>query len=540
KDTPGFIANRYGMWSMIFTVEVAERLGMTIEEVDAICGPFLGRPRSAAFRLNDIVGLDVMADIHQNLVDRCPHDQRAQSLALPKSMSILIEKGWIGQKAGQGYYRKEGNEFFSLDLDTHAYRMRREPEIARLTEIERMPIGERIRLGLEDRSLLGDFLRAYLPSALKYADELKEEISYSVEDFDRVMQWGFGWELGPFALADAVGHDTLGMSDGPYYRDGEMKSYSGDYVPCATEPAYRTVTDFPVISESPTLSVRDLGDGDLLVATKTKMGTVNPDLLRELNEFLDANRAPFILTSEARVFSFGFDLKFFQSAIELSDWNGVDEALALFQQTCRRLSMTSCVSAVYGFCLGGGLELAGACPIVVAQAETNIGFPESRVGLIPGGGGTVETRLRHQESAKQVADALGWVAQGAVASNADEAKRWGYLRAYDVTAYHPDRLIADAKIALRSATVPPVPDWTVIPGPLTGMLDQTLDKLQKGQDFSIHDRKIGDAIAHVFCKPKSLEDAYAREREEFVKLLRDGLTQARIKHMLETGKPLRN
>jgi 3-hydroxyacyl-CoA dehydrogenase len=539
KDTPGFIANRYGMWSMIFTIEVAERLGLTVEEVDAICGPFLGRPRSAAFRLNDIVGIDVMADIHRNLVERCPHDKRAQSLTVPQSMQVLLDRGWIGQKVGQGYYRKEGHEFFSLDLNTHAYRMRQEPDLPNLVTLEKMPLGERVAAGLKDPSAVGRFLNAYLPTALQYANELKEEISHSVLDFDRVMQWGFGWEMGPFQLADAIGADKLGLPTEKNYVDGEIRSFAGAYIPRPAEPEYRTIQDFPVLEDGSCFAVRDLGDGDLAVSLRTKMGTVTPALLSELNAFLDRNNAPFVLTGESKVFSFGFDLRFFLQSIEQNDWPGVEVALTQFQNTCRRLMMTNCVSAVFGHCLGGGLELAGACPIVVAQAETQIGFPEMKVGLIPGGGGTVECRLRHQESPKQLADVLSHLAQGAVAGSADEAKRWGYLRAYDVTVYHPDRLMEAAKTALRHATVPPVADWRLVTGPLQGMLDQCLDKL-KGNDFSSHDRKIGDAMAHVFAKPKSLEEAYERERQEFIKLLQDGMTQARIRHMLDTGKPLRN
>ncbi|MEZ5163149.1 MAG: 3-hydroxyacyl-CoA dehydrogenase NAD-binding domain-containing protein [Fimbriimonadaceae bacterium] len=227
KDTPGFIANRYGMWSMIYTVHVAEKLGLSIEQVDAITGPFLGRPKSASFRLNDIVGLDIMVDIAQNLIERCPHDPQIPHLATPKSIASLIEKGWIGSKAGQGYYKKEGNQFVSYDMVTGAYRERLEPSLPSLDALARKPLGERLREGLQLRDEVGEFLRAYLIPTLQYAVALKEEISHNVRDFDRVMQWGFGWEAGPFEMIDAIGAEHLGIEAKSFYSDGQIQDFAG-------------------------------------------------------------------------------------------------------------------------------------------------------------------------------------------------------------------------------------------------------------------------------------------------------------------------
>ena len=541
KDTPGFIANRYGMWSMIFTVEIADKLGLTIEEVDAICGPFLGRPRSAAFRLNDLVGLDIMQDIANNLRERCPHDPHAQALGTPSSMAVLLEKGWIGNKAGQGYYRKEGQEFFSFDLVTHAYRMRQEPNLATLDELAKQPIGPRLREALVRRDQVGDFLRSYLIPALQYAHSLREEISYHVQDFDRVMKWGFGWELGPFEMIDAIGAEALGLETPAFYQAGTQLEFNGDYAPLPNEPAYRTFTDFPVIEEGGTFRVRNLGDGVVALAVTTKMGTVNPQLVTDLTAWLTRNPTqPFVLTSEARAFSLGFDLRFFQEASANQDWDAVNQALRDFQNLCRRLAQSRGVSAVFGYCIGGGLELAGACPILVAHPETQIGFPESKVGLLPGGGGTVISRLAVQGNVRGMGETVSRLVLGELSLNPDDARKHGILRRTDRTAYHPDRLLMDAKAVALTVQPGTEPEWNPNVGPAMAIIDQRLDDLQKENKITNHDRKIGDKITQVFVKPQTLEDAYTRERDVFIELLKEGLTQARIRHMVETNKPLRN
>ncbi|MBZ0213108.1 MAG: 3-hydroxyacyl-CoA dehydrogenase family protein, partial [Nitrospirae bacterium] len=182
KDTPGFIANRYGMWAMFHAIRTAEKLQMTVEEVDAITGPFLGRPRSGSFRLNDLVGLDIMMDIARNIHERCPHDAHRDVLFAPPSLARLLEKGWLGEKAGQGYYRREGREFMALDLVTFAYRERREPDLPSLKELGRLPLGQRISAALELRDPVGEFLRNHLVPVLQYADHLKSEIAHNVRD----------------------------------------------------------------------------------------------------------------------------------------------------------------------------------------------------------------------------------------------------------------------------------------------------------------------------------------------------------------------
>lgn len=537
KDTPGFIANRYGMWSMFLATHVAERLRLSPEAVDLITGPFLGRPRSGTFRLNDLVGLDIMQDIARNLIERCPHDPNIlPTLATPSSVAWLSERGWIGEKVGQGYYRKEGRELLTLDIQTLAYRQRQEVSIPSIEKYGKLPLGERIKRTLEERDEAGEFLRAYLPPVLQYAEHLKQEISHSVLDFDRVMMWGFGWEKGPFGLLDAAG-----LATEPYYDGQTQRDFSGTFISLPVEPQYATIRDFPVVSEAETYLLRDLGDGVTAISLKTKMGVISPALVDDLTALLEhQGQGPYLLTSEARVYSVGFDLTFFDHAIADSNTAGIDTALAKLQRLGELLEKSATVCAVHGYALGAGLELALSCPQIVAAADAQIGLPEMKVGLLPGGRGTTLTRVYNQINAKRLCEVAVNVARGAVAANADEARIFGYLRPTDLTAYHPDSILMSAKQAALSVKPASRPAWAVFEGPLNGQIDRELEEMHRRGELSDYDKTIADRIRFVFAKATSYEHALELERKEFLDLCAKALTHARIQHMLSTNKPLRN
>lgn len=541
KDTPGFIANRFGMWSMFQAIHVAERLQLTIEEVDAITGPFLGRPKSGSFRLNDIVGLDVMRDIAINLRTRCPNDPYIRSLELPSSLFNLLARGWIGDKAGHGYYRKEGRELLAIDFNTLAYRQKRDVALPSLDRLMELPLGERVRAALDLRDQTGEFLREYLVPTLRYADALKDEISHGVLDFDRVMMWGFGWEQGPFAMADAIGHERLGIEPKPFYREHEVRGFDGTFFTPKSEPEYRPLSSYPVVEEREFLRIRDLGDGILSVGLTSKMGVLNPQVVGDLRAVLDRKALDrFVLTSEARSFSAGFDLSFFQAAIQAGRYEDVELAIIGLQELGEALEAHRAVAAVFGHCLGGGLELALSCAHVVADAETQIGLPEAKVGLLPAGRGATLMRLNNQSNARRLSEVAVTLAEGAVAGSADMARVLGYLRATDVTVYHPDRLIAEAKQVALRAELPVVPAWAVMDGPLSGMVDRALSVAKSRGELTDHDELIGHKIKLIFAKSPGYREALAKERFEFLDLTHRSLTQARIRHMLETKRPLRN
>ena len=536
KDTPGFIANRYGMWAMFHAIHTAEKLRLTAESVDAITGPFLGRPKSGSFRLNDIVGLDVMSDIALNLTARCTNDNYASVLQIPSSMQTLLERGWIGEKAKQGYYRREGKEFVTFDLNTKAYRDRLEPDLPVIAELGRKPLGERVKEALTRRDETGEFLREYLVPTLQYADYLKQEVSHSVEDFDRVLEWGFGWEMGPFAMMDAIG-----MSPTPYYHGSTYRDFSGTYTLRKSDPIFSTLDDYPMIATAETYRLHDLGDGVHAVALTTKMGVISPTVVDDLTELIESGRVSrFVLTSTAKAFSAGFDLKFFVACLDKQDFSAIDTALAKLHRLGELLGSMPSVAGVYGYCLGAGLELASSCSLIVAAAESQIGLPETKVGLIPGGRGTVLTRTNNQSNTKRLAELAITLTQGEVATNADIARAAGFLRPDDLTCYHPDRVLSVAKERALTAIPRGIPEWKQEVGPLVGMIDRALSEARSKDSISEYDETLGLVIKHIFSKANSYAEALAMEREEFLKLCHHAHSQARLRHMVETNKPLRN
>ncbi|RYG42788.1 3-hydroxyacyl-CoA dehydrogenase/enoyl-CoA hydratase family protein, partial [bacterium] len=389
KDTPGFIANRFGMWAMFHAIHVAEKLRLSVEDVDALTGAFIGRPKTGSFRLSDVVGLDVMRDIAGNLLARCENDPHVGTLRIPRSMATLLERGWIGEKAKQGYTRREGNEFLVLDLDTLAYRQRRESSLPSLRLHGALPLKERISKTLDFRDEGGEYLRNYLVPTLRYAEHLREEISHGVEDFDRVMRWGFGWEMGPFETIDAIGAERIGLPARRYFV--EQTYLQGEtYVPCPIEPRYRPLEEYPLVHETPTIRLRDMGDGITALSFRTKQGTVDPLLVDDLTTLIAGESLQkFVIAPEGPNFSLGYDLRFFADAISRNAWGEIEDAILRLQTLGELLERRHVVAAVQGWCLGGGFELAWSCPRIVAAAESRIGLPESRVGLVPGGRGSV-------------------------------------------------------------------------------------------------------------------------------------------------------
>lgn len=541
KDTPGFIANRFGMWAMIHAIHVTEKLQLSVEEVDSITGPFLGRPRSASFRLNDLVGLDIMADIAKNLVERCPNDPYTKSLELPSSMVTLLAKGWIGDKAARGYYAKEGKELMAFDLQTQAYRMKRDAQFESVASVAKLPLGDRIAHVLKQKDPAGEFMRNHLLPVLEYANYLKEEISHSVQDFDRVMMWGFGWEMGPFAMMDAIGAERLGTNVPRFFQDGTQRSFQGASVALPSEPQFRKVTDFPLVDSGDGFNVRDLDDGVLSVGTTSKMGTINPAMVRSLTQWMLAHPDQrFVFTGESRSYSAGFDLNFFAERIAEEDWDGIDQSLIELQGLVRLFRSAPSVAAVFGHCLGGGMELAMGCNAIVSLIETMTGLPEAKVGLVPGGGGTVMVRLNCQSSAKALAEGVVRLTKGQTGINADDARSLGVYPFGVTIEHHPDRLMAAAKQAALEVVPQPWPEWVHVEGPAPAMIDRALDEAKTKGDLTDYDLVIGDRIKSLFVKTGSLDEAFERERIAFIELCKKAHTLARIKQMIETGKPLRN
>ena len=542
KDTPGFIANRFGMWSMYQAIHVTEKLQLSIELVDEITGPFLGRPKSASFRLNDIVGLDIMSDIAGNQLLRCPDDSFIGTLMEPRSVTHLRSLGHIGNKAGKGYYERVGKEFMVLDLQTDAYRPQFLGEYPTISENAKLPLGERLRNALSAKDEVGEFLRLYLLPTLRYADYLKNEISYSISDFDNVMKWGFGWQMGPFEMIDAIGSDLVLGTKKQFYVETEQLSVDEkqfDLTP--VQPEYRSLADYRILDEQGTLRFRDLGDSVVSIELTTKMGVVTPQAVEDLHGFLDKGRSgPFVLANASRAFSVGFDLQFFLDAIDTSDWIAIENSLFRLQSLGTKLSNSSVVAAVHGYALGGGFELAMNCSQVVAAVDANIGLPESKVGLLPGGRGVTIMRMRTQQSPQMAKEAVVNLTEGFIALNAVEAKVSGFLTDNDEICFHPDLLITQAKNAALRVQMRPEIEFRPMAPHVNGLIEEaTTAKLRDGS-ITAYDEFLSSQLRFIFTKSTSIEDAERLERERFVQLCQRPETRIRIAHMLEYGKPIKN
>ncbi len=538
-DTPGFIANRYGMWSMYQATHIAEKLQLSPEQVDLITGPFLGRPRSGSFRLNDIVGLDIMQDIARNQMARCPEDPYIGTLVNPKSVDYLLSQGNIGDKAGKGFYDKIGRDFLTFDLITHAYRQRIEPNLPTVTDNLRKPLAERLKLGLAAKDEVGEFMRLYLLPALRYADYLKGSICHSIQGFDRVMQWGFGWEAGPFEMIDMIGSaNVLGANKQYYSAAGQLKPDESDHFLIVKEPEFRSLADYPIVASHGLVDVRELGEGVQSIELRTKMGSVPPQGVEDLHTFLDINpEGRYVLASSTRAFSVGFDLKFFLDAIEREDWLAIENALERLQSLGEKLATRRVVAALHGYALGGGLELALSCPQLIALSDAQIGLPEAKVGLIPGGRGVTMMRQRCQDGPQMMRDTIAQMTSGYVASNAVEARQNGFLRSQDKVIFHPDMLITRAREMAKVVEPVAAPEWRQMPPFTAGMVDE---KLKETDGLTAYDVLIGEQLKHCMVKSTSYEDCVRLERERFLILCQRPETKARIAHMLETGKPLKN
>ena len=547
KDTPGFIANRFGMWALYQAIHTAEHLNFSVETVDAVTGPFIGRPRTATFRLADLIGLDIMDDVANNLLDRCQHDPHKETLRVPSSLAQLLRLGWKGSKSGQGYYKKEGDQFLSLDFRTDSYRPRVEPHLPGIGPIEKLPLGERLRRALELTGEAGEYLRQHLPATLMYAAEIGPEISFSVRDFDDVMKWGWGWSAGPFELIDAIGYDVLQrhsksaplQEKSPFYRDGAALDLSTmKHTPTQPDERFAAAANFSTVSNGANWIIREDGAGGYIFSFNSKMNALAPDIIAALIEHLRANpNARITLANDGRAFSAGFDLGYFLTNAEEARFEEIQKTLELLQQCGRALSECESAAALQGYSLGGGMELAMHCRAVVAHPEATIGLPEVLVGLIPAGGGTALLRKRTRGSAQAMCAAAIAIASGRKLSPV-EALKIGYLRHTDTIAANPDAVISGAIRAGREAEKPVA--WTNAPAPLGGMIDNEIDKLRASGEIGEYGATLAAEVKKIFVKASSEDHALQMEAEAFLSLLGKHRTLLRIRHMLEKGRPLNN
>jgi 3-hydroxyacyl-CoA dehydrogenase len=577
KDTPNFIANHIALFGLARTLRALASGEYSIEEIDAITGPAIGRPKSATFRTMDIAGIDVLGHVARNLVERLTDAASREAFALPPLVQTLIERGWVGEKAGQGFYKRDGGEILTLDPATLSYRPR---QAARLPSLDLARTiedpGERIRTLFLGRDKVGAFLRATLGPMLVYTAEVAPTIAHSIDDVDRAMKWGFGWELGPFETWDAIGIKAVLDASGaarvpPLVADaaagGRDRFRDGAVPPAAPDlQILRSAKDRQrVVRRNAGASLVDLGDGALAVEFHSKMNAIGGDTIEMLMAGVQeaaANFAALIVGNDAPDFSAGANLMLVLLEAQEGNWDEIDLMVRAFQNATQalRYAEVPVVVCPAGLALGGGCEIVMHGDRVQAAAESYIGLVEVGVGLIPAGGGTKEMLARAVEGAPRGSDLLTIVQPvfetigfGKVSTSAADARRLGYLRGTDGTSMNRDRVMADAKalaLARAHGGYRPPPHRTAIPVGGDGVLAALklgIHLAWRGGRIGEHDAVIGRALAKVLSggslpHQTTVSEDYLLEleREAFLKLCGEPKTLERIMYTLKTGKTLKN
>ena len=581
KDTPNFIANRIGLYGVIQVLRTLESGPFTIEEIDAITGPALGRPKSATFRTMDIAGLDVLGHVVKNLKTQLSAAE-ADEFALPPIVETLIARGSVGEKSGEGFYKRQkaagGSEILTLDPATLTYRARQSPRLAALEAVKPIDnLAERTKTLFLGKDTVGEFLRTTLGPLLIYAARVALDVANSIDDVDRAMRWGFGWELGPFEIWDAVGVrevvDAIGASDPPPLVADLLKRGRNRFRDASLPPAAPGLQLLKAAKERSAIvktnagaSLVDIGDGVLALEFHSKMNTVGGDTLEMIHAGVReaaANFTALVVGNDAPHFSAGANLMLLLLEAQEGNFDDIELMIRMFQgatQALRHADVPVVVCAA-GLTLGGGCEIALHGDRVQAAAETYMGLVEVGVGLIPAAGGTKEMLARAVEGLPDPrADLMPYVPRvfetigfAKVSTSGPDAMRLGYLRSYDAVTMNRERHIADAKaVALERARegYHPLTPRTAIPvggDNLQAALKLGVHLAWRAGRISDHDALIGRTLAWILSggslpHQTTVTEQYLLdlEREAFLKLCGERKTLERIQHTLKTGKPLRN
>lgn len=606
KDTPAFIGNRIGVYSMLATLHLTQKLNLKIEEVDKYTGPAMGHPKSATFRTSDVVGLDTMINVANGLYEHASGDEARELFKLPDYLLTMQENKWLGEKTGKGFYEKtkddKGNtEILVLDPDSMSYRKQENIKSDTLKETKKIDnLAERMRVFEKGEDDAAKLFRALHYPLFEYVSKRIPEISDEFFRIDQALKAGFGWEMGPFEVWDALGvRETLKKIEAEDKRlpgqTGKVADWVHDMLDSGMETFYKIdqgdqlyfdinsksyqkvpgTESFVVLDhirqdatvwENEGVSLLDLGDGILNAEIHTKMNTIGKEVIEGLNKAVDLAEAQYkglVIANDGKNFSAGANIgMIFLMAVE-EDFGSLEEAVSLFQKTSMRIrySAIPVVLAPFNMTLGGGCEFAMHADFVQAHAETYMGLVEFGVGVIPGGGGSKEFALRASDEFKEgqitqnvLRQRFLTIGQAKVSTSAVEAFELGYLEAgkFDITM-NRDRLIADAKrkalaLAEKGYTQPVRrEDITVLGKHGLGIVYVGADSMEAGRYISAHDKKISQALGRVMCggdlsQPTQVSEDYLLklEREEFLKLTRERKTLERIEQMLTKGKPLRN
>jgi len=534
KDTPNFIANRIGLFGALKTIQLMQQHGFTFEEVDRLTGPLIGRPKTATFRTIDLVGIDVFVHVADNIYTNALNDTQREIFRVPEFMRSMLNRKMLGVKTGRGFYKKEGDQILTLDLQTMDYRPQQKPSFPTLemvSGIENLP--ERLKALFKTRDPAATFLSELLTSISDYAAARIPEISDDPEAVDRAMRWGFAWEMGPFELTKAL---------------------KGESVPPASFLKRQAV-----IRENAGASLRDLGEGVACLEFHSKMNTIGNDIISLLFSSLDEVNANFeglVIANDGQNFSAGANLMLLMMEAVEGNWDEIDYMVRTFQRATQaiRFNVKPVVTAPFALTLGGGCEIAMAGARAQASAETYMGLVEVGAGLIPAGGGTTEMlrRVSGGGGAPRVREVFENIGFAKVSTSAEDARRLLYLRPEDGITMNPDRVIHDSKAVVRALAAtgyrPPAPaDLPVFGAPLAAELNLGVHLMRQGGHITDYEAHIARKLAHVLCGGDVTRQSRAPEqyfldleREAFKSLCGEQKTLARMEHLLKKGKVLRN
>lgn len=598
KDTPAFIANRVGVFSIMSIFHLMEKLELSIDEIEALTGPIIGRPKSATFRTADVVGIDTLVKVAAGVKDNCPNDEAKEIFTIPTWLEKMVENKWLGDKTGQGFFKKtkgaDGKkEILSLDLKTFEYGARQKPKFATIETAKSIDsLLPRLQLLAEGKDKAGEFYRLFHYSLFSYISHRIPEISDELYRIDDAMKAGFGWEIGAFETWDALGvkatvtdmkavgyevanwvNDFIADGNQTFYKveNGKRLYYdvsSKTYLPLPGGDSFIILSDLKEKSvwKNSACNLYDLGDDVVGLTWNTKMGSIGGEVLEAINKSISIAEEKYkglVIANEGPQFSAGANVGMIFMLAAEQEYDELNMAIKMFQNATMRIRYSSIpvVVAPHGLTLGGGCEICLHADKVQAAAETYIGLVELGVGLIPGGGGTKEFALRASDAIQHnepetipLQNRFITIGTAKVATSAFEAFDLGILRkGIDEVSLNQDRRIADAKKDVINlydrGYTPPTPrkDIKVLGRAGLGMLYAGINGMFKGNYISEYDVKIAKKLAYVMCggdlsAPTLVSEEYLLnlEREIFLSLCGEKKTLERLQSVLKTGRPVRN
>jgi 3-hydroxyacyl-CoA dehydrogenase len=594
KDTPAFIGNRIGIFGIQSLFHLVKEMDLTIEEVDKLTGPVIGRPKSATFRTVDVVGLDTLVHVANGIYENCPSDEAHELFKMPNFITKMMENNWLGSKTNQGFYKKVDRDILSLDLNTLEYRPAKKAAFAtlELTKTIDKPI-DRFKVLVKGKDKAGEFYRKSFAGMFAYVSNRIPEIADDLYKIDDAMKAGFGWENGPFEIWDAIGvakgieimkaenlapaswvTEMLNAGNASFYtiKEGATYSYSIPSKSQVKVPGQDAFIILDNIRESKKVwsnsgaIIQDLGDGILNLEFRSKMNTIGGDVLQGINKAIDLaekEHQGLVIGNQGANFTVGANIgMIFMMAVE-QEYDELNMAIKMFQDTMMRVRYSSIpvIVAPHGMTLGGGCEMSMHADKVVAAAESYIGLVEFGVGVIPGGGGSKEMALRASDLFRKndvelnvLQEYFLTVAMAKVSTSAYEAFDLGILQhGKDIVVINKDRQIAEAKkhalLMAEAGYSQPIrrTDVKVLGKQALGMFLVGTNQMVAGKYISDHDLKIANKLAYVMAggdlsEPTLVSEQYLLdiEREAFLSLCTERKTLERIQFMLTKGKPLRN